>query len=126
MLPLSFSAFGKRASATDAQNCFLNCLLPKEAASAIDSDIDEIEMEILRASCGSEFSHSLDPTRTLQRPLAAPSSCVPASRRSTFRDSAPEFGRTCDGEDFANVFAQHLTISCCISRQRTAPVPQHG
>jgi hypothetical protein len=42
-----------------AQNSFLNCLLPKEIASTIDSHIDEIEMEVLHASWTSEFSHSL-------------------------------------------------------------------
>src|ERR1700738_82744 len=36
--------------AKDAQNCFLNCLLPTEAASTIGFYIDEIEMEILHAS----------------------------------------------------------------------------
>ena len=50
--------------AKDAQNCFLNCLLPKEVASTIDSHIDEIEMEVLHASWTSEFSHSLDPLQT--------------------------------------------------------------
>ena len=53
----------KRACAKNAQNCFLNCLLPKEVASTIDSHIDEIEMEVLHASWTSEFSHSLDPSQ---------------------------------------------------------------
>jgi len=30
------------SSAKDAQNCFLNCLLPKEVARTIDFHIDEI------------------------------------------------------------------------------------
>src|SRR6266849_10394310 len=47
------------ASGHIAQNCFLNCLLPAEASSAIGFYIDEIEMEILRASRTSEFSHNL-------------------------------------------------------------------
>jgi hypothetical protein len=46
------------------QNCFLNCVLPREVAAAIGFRNDEIETEILRASSTSEFSHSLDPTRT--------------------------------------------------------------
>jgi hypothetical protein len=54
----------KTRLAKDAQNCFLNCLLPKEVASTIDSHIDEIEMEVLHASWTSEFSHNLDPKRT--------------------------------------------------------------
>jgi hypothetical protein len=37
----------------------LNCLLPAAPASAIGIRNDEIEMEILRASSASEFSHSL-------------------------------------------------------------------
>src|ERR1700694_2088437 len=41
--------YRKRARAKDAQNCFLSCLLPTEAASAIGCYIDEIEMEILHA-----------------------------------------------------------------------------
>jgi hypothetical protein len=49
----------KRARAKDAQNCFLNCLLPTEAASATGFYIDEIEIEILRAGLAWEFSHSL-------------------------------------------------------------------
>jgi hypothetical protein len=43
-------AVWKRARAKCAHNCFLNCLLPTEAGSAIGFYIDEIEMEILRAS----------------------------------------------------------------------------
>ena len=43
---------------------FSNCLLPKEVAIIINSQIDEIEMEVLHASWPSEFSHSLDPIQT--------------------------------------------------------------
>src|ERR1700687_73016 len=54
----------KREWAEHAQNCFLNCLLPAEAAaSAIGFYIDEIEMEILPASQALEFSHSLGQNR---------------------------------------------------------------
>jgi hypothetical protein len=45
------------------QNCFLNCFLPKEVASTTDFYIDEIEMEVLRGSWPSEFSHSLGQSR---------------------------------------------------------------
>ena len=38
----------------------------KKLPVTIDSHIDEIEMEVLRASWTSEFSHSLDPKRTSQ------------------------------------------------------------
>jgi hypothetical protein len=55
----------KHAQAKDAQNGFLNCLLPTEVASAIGFRIDEIETEILHASWASEFSHSL----ALQLPI---------------------------------------------------------
>jgi hypothetical protein len=48
----------------DAQNCFLNCLLPKAVTGTIDSYIAKIEMEVLHASWASEFSHRLDPTAT--------------------------------------------------------------
>jgi hypothetical protein len=47
LLPVSFLVI---ARAKDAQNCFLNCLLPTEAASAIGFRIDEIETEILHVS----------------------------------------------------------------------------
>jgi hypothetical protein len=51
---LSMSAVEVRlcenAWAKDAQNCFLNRLLPTWADSAIGFYIDEIEIEILRAS----------------------------------------------------------------------------
>ena len=39
----------------------------ERVTSTIDSYIDEIEMEVLHASWASEFSHSLDPTRTLRK-----------------------------------------------------------
>src|SRR5258708_39312826 len=63
------------ASLTPLQNCFLNCLPPKEVASTIDSHIDEIEMEVLHASSASEFSHSLNPTETSADQLSRPVAC---------------------------------------------------
>jgi len=51
----------KTRLAKNAQNCFLNCRLPKEVVSTIDSHIDEIEMEVLHASWTSEFSHKPRP-----------------------------------------------------------------
>jgi hypothetical protein len=53
----------KQAQAKDAQNGFLNCLLPTEVVSAIGFRIDEIETEILHASWALEFSHSLGQKR---------------------------------------------------------------
>jgi hypothetical protein len=47
---LRVEAVRKRDRAKEAQNCFLNCLLPTEVASAIGFRIDEIETEILHAS----------------------------------------------------------------------------
>jgi hypothetical protein len=44
-----------------AQNCFLNCPLPAAPTSAIGFRGDEIEMEFLRVSSASEFSHNQDP-----------------------------------------------------------------
>jgi hypothetical protein len=102
MLALSFSAFDpgcvKRAWAKDAQNCFLNCLLPKAVTSTIDSYIDKIEMEVLHASWASEFSHGLDPKRTLVARLSGvrgmpeylPSATKPTSRNGRSRNG----GRT--------------------------------
>src|ERR1035437_5129055 len=55
----------KRDRAKDAQNCFLNCLLLTEVASAIGFRIDEIETEILHASSTLEFSHRLGQNRKL-------------------------------------------------------------
>ena len=49
-VPVSTEAVWKHAQAKDAQNGFLNCLLPTEVASAIGFRIDEIETEILHAS----------------------------------------------------------------------------
>ena len=40
-------------------DCFLNCPLPAAPISAIGFRGDEIEIEFLRASSASEFSHSL-------------------------------------------------------------------
>jgi hypothetical protein len=57
----------KHAQAKDAQNGFLNCLLPTEVASAIGFRIDEIETEILHASWALEFSHSLGQSRHFDR-----------------------------------------------------------
>jgi hypothetical protein len=82
--------------AKDAQNCFLNCLLPKEVASTIDFQIDEIEMEVLHASWTSEFSHSLDPKRPSTRWLGShatvsdifgcePARCGKMSRHPTMK-----------------------------------------
>jgi hypothetical protein len=65
----------KRAWEKDAQNSFLNCLLPKEIASTIDSHIGEIEMEVLHASWTSEFSHSLGQKRKSNWPT--PTSALP-------------------------------------------------
>jgi len=48
-----------------AQNCFLYCLLPKAVASAVGLQTDEIETKFLHANSILEFSHSLDPKRTL-------------------------------------------------------------
>ena len=56
-------AVEKRATAENAQNCFLNFLLRTVVASATDSHIDEIEKEVLHASRASEFSHSLGHSR---------------------------------------------------------------
>jgi hypothetical protein len=53
------SSSGSHRRMKKRENCFLNCLLPTEAASAIGFYIDEIEMEILHTSWASEFSHSL-------------------------------------------------------------------
>jgi hypothetical protein len=54
----------KRASELQALkfacDCFLNCLLPTEAAGAFGFCIDQIETEILHASWASEFSHGLE------------------------------------------------------------------
>jgi hypothetical protein len=58
-LPKWVEAVWKHAQAKDAQNGFLNCLLPAEVASAIGFCIDEIETEILHASWALEFSRSL-------------------------------------------------------------------
>ena len=48
-------------------DCFLNCLLPREVASAIGFHSDEIETEILLASSTPEFSHSLGQNRKSPR-----------------------------------------------------------
>src|SRR5258706_8615746 len=69
MLGSSFSGFDpgcvKTCASLGCPESFLICLLPTEVASAISFYSHEIEMEILRASWASEFSHSLDqrPTR---------------------------------------------------------------
>ena len=66
-IPVWVEAVWKHAQAKDAQNGFLNCLLPTEVASAIGFRIDEIETEILHASWALEFSHSLGQSRHFDR-----------------------------------------------------------
>jgi len=46
---------------SEGRSELLYCPLPAALASAIGLRVDEIEMEILRASSASGFSHSLDP-----------------------------------------------------------------
>src|SRR5258706_8543213 len=78
MLGSSFSGFDpgcvKTCASLGCPESFLICLLPTEVASAISFYSHEIEMEILRASWASAFSHSLGPTTDIT-PRVASGTC---------------------------------------------------
>jgi hypothetical protein len=100
----------------DAQNCFLNCFLPKEIASTIDSHIDEIEMEVLHANWTSEFSHSLCQRRTFPAHRLMPSfqqlgSFCPLNSYRPPRTPAPDDGALIGVEQKGSVHASSRLFS---------------
>jgi hypothetical protein len=61
---IGMTSLGPLLIAENAQNCFLSFLLSMVPARAVLFLFDVVETNVLRESSTSEFSHSLDPSRT--------------------------------------------------------------